>query len=231
MGIVCVICNRKQSGWIEDFPLSLELSEQRICANCHEKLKKLENSSTPENEVEAIEYMEKYLETINSFDVKEYLETVIVEAKGAAARREKEAEEIAFQKQQTAEQAAEEERIFNQKIQDLILTTGTSFEGYKVEKYIDVICEEIVFKNSLWKQISAGFEDFANALSFKDKEMSGASELIANARRYIMEKFKEKAVRLDANAILGIDFESSFGSDVVRVSVFGTAVCVKKSED
>ena len=124
--------------------------------------------------------------------------------------------------------AAEEERMFSEKAAQLMLTTGSAFDGYKVERYIDVLCEEIVFKNSFWKRLDAGFEDLGNALSFRDREMSGASELIANARAYVMNKFRLKAAKLDANAILGVDFESSFGADVVRVSVSGTAVVIRK---
>ena len=58
--------------------------------------------------------------------------------------------------------------------------------------------------------------------------MSGSTELIANARAYVMEKFKTKAIALGANAILGMDFESSIGGDIVRVAIFGTAVCIEK---
>ena len=124
--------------------------------------------------------------------------------------------------------AAEEERVFSEKADCLMLTTGAHFDGYLVERYIDVLCEEIVFKNSFWKRLDAGFEDLGNALSFRDREMSGASELIANARAYVMNKFRLKAAKLGANAVLGVDFESSFGADVVRVSVSGTAVVIRK---
>jgi len=119
-----------------------------------------------------------------------------------------------------------EEKSFS----ELIMTTGSSFEGYKVEKYIDIVCEELIFKNSLWKRLSAGFEDLGNAFSFSEREMSGASELIENARQYVLKKFKRKAITLGANAVLGVEFESSFGSEVVRVAVFGTAVEIKKNE-
>ena len=65
-----------------------------------------------------------------------------------------------------------------------------------------------------------------NSLSFKERELTGTSELIANARKYAMEKFKRTAAEVGANAVLGIDLESSVGSDIVRVAIFGTAVIV-----
>ncbi len=112
---------------------------------------------------------------------------------------------------------------------NLPITTTNNFEGYKIEKYITVISEEIIFKNSFWKSLDAGLEDLGRALSFKQAEMSGAGELIANAREYAVDKFKRKAISVGANAVVGVDFESSFGSDVVRVAIFGTAVIISRT--
>ena len=108
----------------------------------------------------------------------------------------------------------------------LLLTTGPGFDGYKVVKYLDIISAEIVFKNSFMNILSAGFDDFVSSFSFREREMSGVGRLIDNAKTYVMGRFREKAVNLGANAVLGIDFETTFGSDVVKVSVNGTAVCI-----
>ena len=113
-------------------------------------------------------------------------------------------------------------------LQSLMLTTGTHFDGYEVTEYIDVICEEVIFKNSFMKSLCASLEDFGNVLSFRDRELTGAGELIANARSYVMDKFKKKAASIGANAVLGVEFESSIGSDLIRVAVFGTAVIIEK---
>ncbi len=44
MGIICSICHKKQSGFQEDFSLSREHMEMRICANCHEHLRIIEKT-------------------------------------------------------------------------------------------------------------------------------------------------------------------------------------------
>ena len=90
-----------------------------------------------------------------------------------------------------------------------------------------MLCEEVIFKNSFFNRLSASSEDFGNSLTFSETELSGSSKLIARARDYVMTKFRNKVVHLGANAVLGIDFESSVGVDVVRVAVFGTAVIVE----
>lgn len=115
-------------------------------------------------------------------------------------------------------------------LENLMLTTGSSFDGYKVVKYLDIISCEVVFKNSFINSLSAGFEDFLKGLSFKEKELSGATELIERGKQYVMTKFREKAISMCANAVLGIDFETSFGSEIVKISVNGTAVIVDKIE-
>ena len=128
------------------------------------------------------------------------------------------------------ELAAQYTDAYSSAIDNLMLTTGSHFDGYKVAKYIDIISCEIIFKNSFLNSLSAGIEDFFNVLSFREKEMSGAMELIARAKKYVMEKFRTKAVEVGANAVLGIDFETTFGSDIAKISINGTAVVVDKLE-
>ena len=108
MSIICAICNKKQSGWIEDFPVSKELIDKRICAQCNEKLSKLLRSDTPENEIEIIEYLAKSLNGIESVEVQEYISQVIEDAKNNVEIRKQLIEEQEVQKQQKA--AAEEEQ-------------------------------------------------------------------------------------------------------------------------
>lgn len=129
------------------------------------------------------------------------------------------------------EKLQEEKAQIKENYDSLMLTTGINFDGYLVAKYIDVFCEEVVFKNSFWKRLDATLEDLGNAFTFKDTELSGANKLISNAREYVVEKFKQKAAQLGANAVLGVEFESSFGSDIVRVSVSGTAVRIEKIDN
>lgn len=119
----------------------------------------------------------------------------------------------------------------NEKIHpaSIILNTGSFFDGYHVEKYIDVICEEVVFKNSFMNRLSAGLDDLGNMFTFEETEMSGSGALIARAREYVKEKFRQKAAQLGANAVLGVEFESSVGSSIIRVAIFGTAVVIEKN--
>ena len=57
MAIVCCLCGKKQSGWISDFPFSVELSEYRICAECFNSFDKLVNAEKLEDVPEEVEYI------------------------------------------------------------------------------------------------------------------------------------------------------------------------------
>lgn len=226
LAITCVICKKTQRGWIQDYPLCDSKPNLRICSNCHEKLNRLTSSKTPEKESEVIDFFQNSVDADSlDNDVKKFLSGVLGEAN--KLRDENRAKEIEKQLSEKAKEKATLE--LEKRFSELLLTTGQSFEGFKIIKYIDVVCEESVFKNSFSKRLDANLEDIANSLSLKDTEMSGAKSLITNAREYTMDQFKKKAVALGANAILGIQFQSSWGRDVVRVSIAGTAVIIQEN--
>ena len=61
MSIICSICNRKQSGWYEDFPVSDSLLQYRVCGACHDSLTALTKEEiNKEKAEEAIHYLEPF---------------------------------------------------------------------------------------------------------------------------------------------------------------------------
>lgn len=112
----------------------------------------------------------------------------------------------------------------------MLMTTGNGFEGYHVERYLGIISKEIIFRSGLGSSLGAAIENIVRAFNFHDVELTGSTELIANAKNYLMEQFEREASMKRANAVLGIDIETSFGTDVARVAVSGTAVFVVKDD-
>ena len=110
----------------------------------------------------------------------------------------------------------------------LMLTTGIGFEGYRVTHYLGIISKEVVFRNGVGRTLDAAITNIADRLTFKDTELTGSTELIANAKSYLLERFEEEIRKKGANAALGIDFESSFGVDFVRVAMSGTPVIIEE---
>lgn len=112
----------------------------------------------------------------------------------------------------------------------MLMTTGNGFEGYHVEKYLGIISKEIIFRSGLRSSLGAAIEDFVRTFNFRDVELTGSTELIVKAKNYLMEQFEREANMKRANAVLGVDIETSFGTDVARVAVSGTAVFVVKDD-
>lgn len=112
----------------------------------------------------------------------------------------------------------------------MLMTTGNTFDGYRIEKYLGVISKEIIFRSGLGSSLAAGLENIVRSFSLRDVEMTGSSELIAKAKGYLMEQFEKEASFKGANAILGIDIETSFGTDLARVGISGTAVLIVKNQ-
>ena len=84
MAIKCVICGKKQSGFIADFPLYNENEGLRICAKCQENkdiLNKTKSVLTSYNKLKKCGYNVKLIETdkINITDMYTILEKEINE--------------------------------------------------------------------------------------------------------------------------------------------------------
>ncbi len=106
----------------------------------------------------------------------------------------------------------------------ILMTTGTNFEGFVVDQYLDVISEEIIFKNSFMKKFLGSIGDIISSYNILDCEMMGATKLIANGKKYARERFEKKVEEMGGNAALGVRFESTFGTEVIRIAISGTAV-------
>lgn len=127
----------------------------------------------------------------------------------------------------------EEQQLFEksrhiEKINNILLTTSPYIEGYRIVKHCGLVFGDTVFKLSFTNRISASIDDFSDTLSFGDKELSGSTRLLVKAREYAIKKMKEEAVKKEANAIIGIDSDGTFGSGVNHVTISGTAVIIEK---
>jgi len=107
---------------------------------------------------------------------------------------------------------------------NMMLTTGNSFEGYQVTKYIDVIFEEMVIGIGLKTSVRA-IGDMLSSLT--GDEYTAITARLKEVKKILRERVIENAADLGANALLGIDFESSMGSgNSLMVSMSATAVFI-----
>lgn len=209
----CCVCKCKL-GFLDNYwEIDYRYSNYLLCPQCQDHFKKLSTCTEDEYENHIRIFKPLLLSGATPADIrdkfppspKQKLEKIVIERAEA--------------------------KQFKANLDSMLLTTGSHFVGYRIVKYLDIVCEEVIFKNSFMNRISAGLEDLGNSISFRETEMSGATDLISRAREYVKKKFKNTVAKLGANAALGIDFESSIGTDVVRVTMFGTAVYIEKDNE
>lgn len=105
----------------------------------------------------------------------------------------------------------------------MILTTTPTIEGRPIQQYLGVVTAETIIGANFIKDIFAGLRDIVGG-------RSGTYEkVIEEARTAALQELQQKAQRLGANAVVGIDldFETvGSGGSMLMVVATGTAVHV-----
>lgn len=103
----------------------------------------------------------------------------------------------------------------------MIMTTTHTIEGREVSKYFGVVTGEAILGANIFKDIFAGIRDIVGGRS------ASYERELQEARRLAFTEMEEKARRVGANAIIGIDIDyETIGANgsMLMVSVSGTAV-------
>ncbi len=106
----------------------------------------------------------------------------------------------------------------------MLITTTPNFEGKKITNYLGVVTGEVIVGANFLKDIAAGFTDFFGGRA------SLYEEELVKAKDMALAEMEQRAMRLGANAIVGIDLDyETVGSNgsMLMVSVSGTAVVVE----
>lgn len=103
----------------------------------------------------------------------------------------------------------------------MIMTTTHTIEGRQVNKYFGIVTGEAILGANIFKDIFAGIRDIVGGRS------ASYERELQEARRLAFTEMEEKARRVGANAIIGIDIDyETIGANgsMLMVSVSGTAV-------
>jgi uncharacterized protein YbjQ (UPF0145 family) len=139
-----------------------------------------------------------------------------------------EEEERLRAEEEAAIKAGNRDAIRGKLRKELVLTSCPSVEGFRIKKQCGLVFGEVAFKTGFFKSLGATIDNFVDILSSGDKELSGTARLLSNARDYAITKLMDEAIDRDANAIVGIDAESSVGLDIIHITIYGTAVEIEK---
>ena len=103
----------------------------------------------------------------------------------------------------------------------MIFSTTNSLEGKTINQYLGIVSGEVILGANIFKDLFAGIRDIVGG-------RSGAYEKsLQDARSAAFTEIKEKAEKLGANAVIGIDIDyETIGtnSSMLMVSVTGTAI-------
>ena len=102
----------------------------------------------------------------------------------------------------------------------MIITTTPSIEGMTIREYKGIVVGEVISGVNFVKDFAAGLTNF-----FGGRSSSYEGELIA-AREEAISEMIDRAARMGANAVVGIDldYEVLGQGNMLMVTVSGTAV-------
>lgn len=108
---------------------------------------------------------------------------------------------------------------------DIIIVSTPYLPGYKITKTIGFTWGLIVRSRGLGRNITAGLRSIVGG------EIHEYTELLNQSREQALERLKEHAKALGANAVINVQFDSSeMGQAMTELLAYGTAVVVEKEE-
>lgn len=122
----------------------------------------------------------------------------------------------------------ENERRIKKLVRSMKITTGFDFQGYRIIDYCDVVFDELVVGMGMVNSIAASIDNSVSAVL--GKEAVVVTNRLNQVKARLRDQVKEKAARMGANALIGIDFESSKIGDLLMISMTATAVIIELSE-
>ena len=106
----------------------------------------------------------------------------------------------------------------------MIITTTHNIEGKKIVKYLGLVTGEAIIGANFVKDFFAGIRDIVGGRA------GSYEEGLREAKNIALAEMQDTALRLGANAIVGIDldYETMGGSgSMLMVSASGTAVIIE----
>jgi len=103
----------------------------------------------------------------------------------------------------------------------MIITTTPTVEGKTISDYLGIVTGEAIMGANLFKDLFAGIRDMVGGRSATyERELQ-------NARDIAITEMSERASRIGANAVIGVDLDYEVlgqSNGMLMVSVSGTAV-------
>jgi uncharacterized protein YbjQ (UPF0145 family) len=100
----------------------------------------------------------------------------------------------------------------------MIVTTTPSVEGRRVEAYLGIVVGEAILGANVFRDLFAQVRDIVGGRS------AAYEASLAEARETALRELQERAAKLGANAVVGVDLDYEVINNMLMVSASGTAV-------
>ena len=101
----------------------------------------------------------------------------------------------------------------------MIITTTAEISGKKVKKTLGVVTGSTVRAKHLGKDIIAGFRNLIGG------EINEYTEMMVDARNEAIQRMKESAKNMEADAVINVRFTTSMiAGNTAELLAYGTAV-------
>jgi uncharacterized protein YbjQ (UPF0145 family) len=205
----CVLCGEK-IGIFEGNSIHALKGDYRICNSCNNMLNRLENG-----DAKAYIELQPFIENTTDEVLKNYLKSVgdCDDEEISKVNREL---EIKLK-------TKEFETLSSQNSNIITLSTGYSFEGYKITQYINIISGECVLGTGFLSETGASLSDIFGIRS------TTFSNKLKEAKDWALHQLKLSCYLQGGNAIVGIDFDYiTFSNNMIGVVASGTAVIIEQ---
>ncbi|MCB5267473.1 MAG: YbjQ family protein [Candidatus Cloacimonetes bacterium] len=105
----------------------------------------------------------------------------------------------------------------------MLITTTPVIQGFRIVKYLDIVTGETIMGANILRDLMASITDIVGG-------RSGAYESkLQDGRKAALEEMKNVAMRLGANAVIGVDIDYEvIGNSMLLVAASGTAVVLEQ---
>jgi uncharacterized protein YbjQ (UPF0145 family) len=103
----------------------------------------------------------------------------------------------------------------------MILTTTHHSEGSRIVRYAGLVTGEAILGANLFRDIFASIRDVVGGRS------GSYEQVLREAKDIALKEIREEAIRLGANAVIGIDLDYETINNMLIVTASGTAVVIE----
>ncbi|MBP3254495.1 MAG: heavy metal-binding domain-containing protein [Bacteroidales bacterium] len=108
----------------------------------------------------------------------------------------------------------------------MILSTTPAVDGYIIKEYKGIVTGETIIGANIVKDFFAGIRDVVGG------RVSKYEQVLAQAKDTSMQEMVQRAEKMGANAVVGIDIDYETlgnGNSMLMVATSGTAVVIQQS--